>query len=930
MRWARFSSVLVGRKAECAAIDQVLAGARDGSSGVVVLRGAPGIGKSALLDYAMTNARDFAIARVTGVESEVGLGFAAIHQLVLPFFDHVVELPEPQRHALESVFGLAHAAAPSSLVVFLAVLTLLDHAASERPILLVIDDAQWLDDESARVLTFVARRLDADPIAMLFAVRDTGVGLSDLFKPLPQLVVLGLPEDDARTLLSAVAESAIDAKVADRLVEETEGNPLALTEVVAELTADQLRGDAPLPEPVPVGPSLQDQFAARARLLPPAGRTVLLLASAERLGDAALLHRAARLLAAPWEEAVTSIEAAGLVTFAPAVRFRHPLIRSAVYYGAPPAERRRAHRALADALDSDDLDRRAWHLAAAAAAPDEDVARALELAGERVFHRGGTQAAAEFLLRASELTPDPVRRVDRLLATVRLRAAEGDAARAQPLLDAVLTRVHDGRQRAEAEWTQGLIWLDEGRGRDAQHALARAIAPIEEYDGGFALDTLITAEVAAIYAGSSRDDALVEAVASTALRLLPEGDAATPAELLVRGIAVRLTDGYAASASMLRSALAGLRQQVEEAGDIATPNAHECANLLHLLAVDAAAAILDDAAFEAVTRSWVHFGRRTQTLTTLPIALDTRSVVEIFAARFRAAASAIAEAEQILTLVGARGHIGNPGLGELLLHAYRGDEEETRDAAERRARDARERGSDGDLDHSRYALAVLDLGSGRYATALEHCRGITDHSVPFSTISLPVLIESAVRCDDLATATTALDGFSKRAIASRSHWAEGLLACMRALLAPGDEAESQYQVALDRLTRCTVAFDLARAQLLYGEWLRRARRRREAREPLRAALECFDGIGARAFAERTRRELAATGEHSRPRSDVTRGLLTGQEAQIARLVADGCTNSEIASQLFISLRTVEYHLNKVYRKLGVNTRTQLARLERAG
>jgi DNA-binding CsgD family transcriptional regulator len=922
--------VLVGRKVECAAIDEVLAGARDGSSGVLVLRGAAGIGKSVLLDYAMTNAPDFSIARVTGVESEVGLGFAAIHQLVVPFLDQLAELPEPQRHALEWVFGLADGAGPSSLVVFLAVLTLLDHAARERPMLLVIDDAQWLDDESARVLTFVARRLHADPVAMLFAVRDTGTGLLDLVKPLPQLVVRGLGEDDARTLLTSVAGSVIDARVAGRLVEGTEGNPLALTEVVAELTAEQLRGDAPLPEPVPVGRSLQALFAARARVLPPAGQTVLLLASAERLGDPALLRRAAGRLGASWEEAVASIEATGLVTFAPAPHFRHPLIRSAVYYGASPAERRRAHRALADALDGDDVDRHAWHRAAAVAAPDEQVARALEIAGKRVFDRGGAQAAAEFLLRASELTPDPVRRIDRLLASVRLRAAEGDAARAQPLLDAALTQVHDGRQRAEAEWTQGLIWLEEGRGRDALHALARAVASIEEYDSDLALDALITAEDAAIYVGSLRDDALVAAIASAALRLIPDGDSATPAELLVRGIAVRLRDGYAASAPMLRNALVGLRQQVEEAGEVATPSAHERANVLHLLAVSAAAAVLDDGALDAVTRSWVRFGRRTRTLTTLPIALDTRSVAEILAARFRAAASAIAEAEDILSLVGSRGHIGDPGLGELLLHAYRGDEEKTLDAAERRASDARERGSGVDLDHSRYALAVLDLGSGRYASALGHCREITDHSVPFSTMALPLLIEAAVRCDDLATATGALERFSERAIASRSHWAGGLLACMRALLAAGDDAESQYRVALDRLGRCTVAFDLARAQLLYGEWLRRARRRREAREPLRAALECFDRIGARAFAQRARRELAATGEHSRPRSDATRDLLTRQEAQIARLVADGCTNSEIASQLFISLRTVEYHLNKVYRKLGVNTRTQLARLERAG
>ena len=447
-----FDAVLVGRTAECAAIDQVMAGARDGSSGIIVVRGAAGVGKSALLDYAMTSGRDFAIASVTGVESEVGLGFAAIHQVVLPFLDHVAELPEPQRHALESVFGLADGAAPSSLVVFLAVLTLLDHAARERPILVVIDDAQWLDDESARVLTFVARRLHADPVAMFFAVRDTGVDPPDLFRALPQLVVLGLPEDDARTLLRSAAGSAIDAKVADRLVEETAGNPLALTEVVAELTAEQLRGDAPLPEPVPVGPSLQGQFAGRARRLPPAARTVLLLASVERLGDPALLHRAAGLSGAPWEDAVTRIEATGLVTFAPAVHFRHPLIRSAVYYGAPPAERRRAHRALADALDGDDdVDRRAWHVAAAVVAPEENVALALELAGERVFHRGGTQAAAEFLLRAAELTPDPVRKVDRLLATIRLRAAEGDAARAQPLLDGVLTRyttAANGRKRS--------------------------------------------------------------------------------------------------------------------------------------------------------------------------------------------------------------------------------------------------------------------------------------------------------------------------------------------------------------------------------------------------------------------------------------------------------------------------------------------------
>jgi DNA-binding NarL/FixJ family response regulator len=920
--------MLVDRKVECAAIDHLLGGVRSGSSGVLVLRGAPGIGKSALVDYAVSKASDLAVSRVTGVESEIVLGFAAVHQLLLPFFDHLADLPAPQRHALESVFGLADHGAPDSLLVFLAVLTVLDNAARERPVLLAIDDVQWLDDDSARVLTFVARRLHADPIAMVFAGRDTSVDALQLLRTLPQLEVNGLPEDDSRALLEHAAGRPIDAAVAGRLFEQTQGNPLALVEIVAALRDEQLGGDVPLPDPLPIGRSLADEFAARARSLSRSAQTLLLLASAERMGDLAVLHRAAIAAGVPWEEAVANIEAAGLASFAPAATFRHPLIRSAVYHSASAAERRRAHRALADSLqDEDDSDRRAAHLAAAAAAPDEDIARALQEAAERVFHRGGTQAAAQFLMRASELTPDPVRRIDRLLEAVRLRSAEGDAARAQPLLDAVMSHVHDARQRAVAEWTQGLIWLGAGQGRDALHVLARAVASIERYDSGFPLDALITAEDAVLYAGSLAEGSLAHDISTAARRLLPRS-AVTPTEQLVGGIGTCLTEGHVAAASTLRAALAGLREQAEDAGVVVTPNAHDRAHVLHLLAVNAAAAVLDDAALETVTRSWVELGRRTRTLNTLPIALDVRSVSEIFAGRFRAAAAAIAEAEDVLSLVGARGHIGQPGLGQLLLYAYSGDEENTRAAAARRAQDAHERGSGIDLDHSDYALAMLELGSGGYAMVLEHCRAIDARDpVTFSMLALPLLIEAAVRCDELAIADAALDRFSDRATASGSDWALGLLSCMRALFATGDDAEKHYRVSLDHLSRCTAAFDVARARLLYGEWLRRQRRRRDARQHLRAAFESFERMGANAFAERAGRELTATGEHSRPRTDATRNVLTAQEAHIARLVADGKTNADIASQLFISRSTVEYHLRKIYRKLGVNTRTQLARYE---
>ena len=460
-------------------------------------------------------------------------------------------------------------------------------------------------------------------------------------------------------------------------------------------------------------------------------------------------------------------------------------------------------------------------------------------------------------------------------------------------------------------------------------ALQRAMAAIETYDRGLPLDILITAEVATLYAASLGEGSLAEDVSARARTFLSGDEASrTATERLVEGIAIAVTAGYVPAAPFLRSALVRLRADVDPSDVASTTSAHEHTPALELLAVHAAAALLDDAAGQAVTRSWVEFARRARTLSTLPTALDLTSVFEIFAGRFRAAESAITEAEAILSFVGSRGHMGDPGLGELFLHAYRGDDEKTRDVALRKGRDALERGAGIDLDHADYALAVLDLGWCRYATALEHCRKIElNDPLSLSMLAPPVLIEAAVRCDEQPTAIDALERFSERATASDTDWARGLLSGMRALLAADDEAESLYLTSLDRLAQCSAVVDRARMQLLYGEWLRRSRRRREAREPLREAVEVFERIGARGFAERARRELMATGEHSRVRSGATRDLLTAEESQIAQLVAEGKKNAEIASSLFISRSTVEYHLHKIYRKLGVGSRTQLARLD---
>lgn len=857
-------SVLVGRKAECAVIDRIVDDARRGLSGVVVVRGVAGIGKSALLDYAIEQAPDFDVTRVTGVESEIALDFAGLHQLIVPFLGGLPALPEPQRAAIEIVFGLTTGEPPNVLMVGLAVLTLLGQAAAAAPLLFVLDDAQWLDDASAQLVAFLARRLHADRISMLIAVRDSASGATTAFLGLPELRLDGLCDTEARDLLAHLAGGSVAGDVAARVVAETDGNALAIKECAAELTPEQLRGEVPLPEPLPVGASVQDRFAELARLLPANARSLLLLGATERHGDPTLLRRAADAQAIDWDGAVAAIEASSLATFAPRLTFRHPLIRSAVYHGASPAERRRAHRTLADALlATDDLDRRAFHLAAATTEPDEHVAQALEDAAVRVRFRGGAQAASQYYSLAAEPTPDPAAAVDRWLEAVRLRVGVGNAAAAQPLFDQALARVRDSDRRVDIEWTRGVIAIGSGAGRAALRTFARAVAAMDGYDSARTLDVLVVVVDSAMFAGSLAGGDLDRDVAAAVVRLLSEAQLVLPIEQLVLATARRLAGGDAGNPS-LASAVRAFADEIDEQGGLDLPASMRRVNTALALEVFAAGDTFDDAAWATATRTWVDSSRQTRSMTTLPQALQLVAVGELLAGRIRSAEAAIAESEDILSLVGTRGMVGTPGVGELLLHALRGDDERTRTAVLLREQDARERGHGLDLDGARVVLAVLEISLGHYEETVAILRGVFERDTMwFGSVSLPILVEAAVRADDRVTAIAALDRLLDRVGRSPSPRAAAVIARSRALLADDDAADQLFQEAISLLSPISAAIELATTQLVYGEWLRRMRRRRDARIPLRAALDLFDAVGAQAFAARARQELVATGEQAR-------------------------------------------------------------------
>ena len=903
------AEVLHDRRDERKALDRLLEAVRGGQSRVLVVWGEPGVGKTALLEYAIKSASGFRVVRAVGVESEMELAFAALQQLCAPLLDRLDRLPAPQRDALGVAFGLKAGDAPDRFLVGLAVLSLLSEAAEEQPLLCVVDDAQWLDRASAQTLVFVARRLLAESVALLLVTRES----SEELRGFPVLLVEGLRDGDARALLGSVLPVPLDERVRERLLAETRGNPLALLELPRGLTPAELAGGFGLLDVPGLSGRIEDSFRRRFAGLPAETQLLLLVAAAEPVGDPVLVWRAAKRLGIGVQAAA---ETDGLLTIGGSVTFRHPLVRSSVYRAASPEDRQAAHRALADATDPEvDPDRRAWHLAQATSGPNEDVASELERSAGRARLRGGVAAAAAFLERATELTPDPARRAERALAAAQAKHQAGAHDAALMLLGAARAGPLDELQRARAHVLDGQIAFASSRGSDAAPLLLEAAKRLEPLDPSLARETYAEALAAAMYAGRlAKTDGVLE-VAEAARAAKQAGGYPRPlpaADLLLDGQALLITERLREATPMLKRAVSAFRGYELSNDEALRWLWMACVSAIHLW---------DEESWRVLSDRYVQLARDAGALTVLPLALNYRCGCHVCAGEFPSAEALGEEAREVSVA------IGNPdvAISTLYLAGWRGREVEALRLFEASDLDAAARGEGRRIGAGRYSAAVLYNGLGRYEQALAAARDALEYPRELATSrwALPELIEAAARSGNPEPAAGALVQLSDTTCAAGTDWALGIEARSRALLTEGEAAEPLYREAIERLARTRVRVELARAHLLYGEWLRRERRRLDAREQLRTAHKMCAEFGMEAFAERVRVELEATGEHARKRTVETSDDLTPQEAQISRLAADGATNQEIAAQLFISPSTVDYHLRKAFRKLGVKSRHQL-------
>jgi DNA-binding CsgD family transcriptional regulator len=903
------ASGFLDRASEREMLDGLLSRAREGQSAVLVMRGEAGIGKTELLRYAARHASGFRVVQVRGAEAEMELPFAAIHQLCVPLMDHVDALPQTQQDALNVTLALASGDVPDRFVVGLAVLGLLSAAAEERPLLCLVEDSQWLDDASGLILGLVARRLLAESVAMVVAVREPSAKHD--FDGLPELIVHGLPDEYAHTLLDRAVPGRLDERVRERIVAETRGNPLALLDLPRSMSAAELAGGFELLPATELPRRLEDRYLQRTRELPEATQRLLLLAAAEPIGDATLVWRAAQALGID-RSSLAPAEDAQLVEVGARVRFRHPLVRSAVYRAAVVSERRAAHGALAEATDPDsDPDSRAWHRAHAAVGDDEDVAAELERSAERARARGGAAAAAAFLAHATELTPDPAQRGRRALSAAQAKfdAALSDAA--LELLAIAELAPLDELGRARLERLRAEIAFTRRRGSDAPGLLLHAARRLEPVDVAMARETHLEAMTAAMFAGRLGETPGVREAAEAALTAPPAPEPPRVSDLLLDGLATRFTGGYSAGLPPLRRALDAVRDST--GGD---------ARWLWL-ACRLAQDLWDEELWHDLASRALRVAREAGALRVLPIAATYRASLHVHEGAFGAASSLIEEADTITRATG----MAPLKYAALMLAAWRGNEADGLALIEAGRQEATARGEGMGLGIVDWATALLHNGRGRYSEARAAAeRGCEYDDVGLFAWSLVELIEAGVRSGAPGAAAAALDRLSERTRASGTDWALGIEAGSRALLSDGEDAEALYREAVERLGRSRGVVHLARARLLYGEWLRRENRRVDAREQLRAAHDVFSRIGAEGFAERAGHELLATGETARRRSDDERSVLTPQEAQIARLARDGLSNPEIGAQLFISPRTVQYHLRKVFQKLDINSRGQLSRL----
>jgi DNA-binding CsgD family transcriptional regulator len=897
-------SALTGRLGECEALDRLVVAVRAGESQALVVRGDPGVGKSVLLEYLAGKAAGSGcrVARATGVQSEMELAFAGLHQLGVPVLEHADSLPVPQQDALRIAFGVAAGPPPDRFFVGLAVLSLLSALASERPLICVVDDEQWLDRASVQALGFAARRLAADPVGLVFAAREPGPELTGL----PELVVDGLAGKDARALLESALAGPLDARVRDLIVAETRGNPLALLELPRGLSPAELAGGFGLPAAAPLTGRIESSFARQLAALPDQTRRLLQLAAADPSGDRSLVWRAAGRLDIPLQAAAPAVEA-GLAEFGAQVRFRHPLARSAVYRSASLPDRQQLHAALAEVTDPQiDPDRRAWHRAKAAVGPDEEVAAELERSAGRAQARGGLAAASAFLERSVTLTADPARQTERALAAARANMQSGAFSKALELLATAEAGPLDEFQRARVDLLRGHVAFASGPTSDAPALLLTAAGRLEPFDLELARETYLAAwGAASVSTGQSAGGGVLLEICRAVRALPPRPGASRPLDLLLDGLALLTTDGHAAASPVLQraaTALAGIpAEDVVRWGWMATA---------------ASNAVWDNAGAHAISARQVQLVRDAGALAELPLYLSALGLASAWMGDFAGAASNIAEADSVAAATGS--HFAPYTL--LRLRALQGREAEAAAAIEHTLAVGPGVGI-----YARWAGAVLYNGLARYQEAAAAARQATSNTFEYwvSAWALPELVEAAVRAGDAAIARDALERLAETTRPAGTDFPLGIEARSRALLSDGASADDLYREAIDRLSRTRLRPELARAHLLYGEWLRRESRRADAREQLHAAYDLLAAIGMEAFAERARRELMATGETVRKRSAGTREELTPQEEQIARLARDGLSNAEIGAQLFISARTVEWHLRKVFSKLAIGSRRQL-------
>jgi len=906
--WQGRATRLTSRRGERHALDRLTEAVRAGQSRALVVRGDPGVGKTVLLDHLAGQASGSGcrVARAVGVQSELELAFAGLHQLCAPMLDHLGRIPVPQHDALRTAFGIAAGPPPDRFLVGLAVLSLLSEVAGERPLICLIDDHQWLDRASAQALGFAARRLGADPVGLVFAAREPGADLVGL----PELEVGGLQDDDARALLASALPGPLDARVRDLIIAETHGNPLALLELPRGLTPAELAGGFGLPGAVPLTGRIEDSFARQLRALPAETRRLLQLAAADPSGDQPLVWRAAGRLGIPVQAAAPAVETS-LVEFRGRVRFRHPLARSAIYRSASFPERQQIHAALAAVTDPrTDPDRRAWHRAQAAAGPDEEVAAELERSAGRAQARGGLAAAAAFLERSVLLTADPARYAERALAAAQASLQAGAFTKTLDLLATAEAGPLDQFQRARVDLLRAHVAFATGLGSDAPPLLLKAARRLEPFDLGLARETCLIAWGAAAMAGSIDVwDVLLEICRMVRALPPPPGDP-RPLDLLLDGVALLTTDGHATATPTLQRA-------AKEVASIPVEDVLRWG----WIAASASSLVWDFEALHATAVRHVQLARTAGALVQLPTSLSSLGLTLQWMGDFEGTASVIAETDSVAAATGS----GIAPYTLLRLLALQGQEAEASAAIASAIELAAAGGQGQAVAWAHWAAAILYNGLARYAEAASALRQYASNALnPWMSMwAMPELVEAAARSGNTELAGDALELLADTTRPCGTDWALGTEARCRALLGDGMAAEELYREAIDRLSRTRVRPELARAHLLYGEWLRREGRRVDAREQLRTAHGMLAAIGMEAFAERARRELIATGEKVRKRSVETRDQLTPQEGQIARLARDGHTNQEIGAQLFLSARTVEWHLRKIFAKLGISSRREL-------